>query len=200
MFNNVEMGKKIKDCRTQKKWSQDVLAEKVDVCSRQTISSWERGDIDPPLSQFGKLCEVFECDSGYFLGEHETKRYVTADIQKATGLSEDAIKNLVNCFDWKNKSQTLHLDIISELLCNPGFFVIIGQASRYIGSMRKSIETEHLFEESKSKKYSRESKKTAMKMELTEILNQETSTQQLELGRMESDFKTLIKQISLDFI
>lgn len=55
----MELGKQIKKYRTEKSFSQDVLAEKVYV-SRQTISNWENDKSYPDVKSLVLLSEVFE--------------------------------------------------------------------------------------------------------------------------------------------
>ena len=93
MINTTLVGSKIKSCRREKDWTQDELAEKV-ACVRQTISKWENGQLNFTVDELVRLCNVFDCDMGYLLGEYETKKHVAADIQKETGLSESAIEIL----------------------------------------------------------------------------------------------------------
>ncbi len=45
---DIEMENRIAEFRHKKGWSQQILADKL-ATSRQTISRWELGDIDPPL-------------------------------------------------------------------------------------------------------------------------------------------------------
>ena len=43
MINIEQVGVIIRKCRTQNGWSQEALSEKMN-CTRQTISSWEKGN------------------------------------------------------------------------------------------------------------------------------------------------------------
>lgn len=93
MINNKSVGNKIKVCRNQNGWSQDTFAEKLGY-TRQSVSNWENGKLNLSIDEFIKLCNIFDCDAGYLLGEYETKKHIDADIQKETGLSEKAIETL----------------------------------------------------------------------------------------------------------
>ena len=53
------IGNKILELRKFKNWSQEQLAEKMDV-TRQTISKWELGETAPDLEQSKKLSKIFE--------------------------------------------------------------------------------------------------------------------------------------------
>ncbi|MDD4414288.1 MAG: helix-turn-helix transcriptional regulator [Oscillospiraceae bacterium] len=95
MANKMRVGDRIKACRKQNGWSQDDLAEKMN-CTRQTISNWEKGNLNLTIHDFMKLCDFFDCDIGHLIGEYEAKKHIAADIQKETGLSEKAIETLRN--------------------------------------------------------------------------------------------------------
>ncbi|MCL1859101.1 MAG: helix-turn-helix domain-containing protein [Oscillospiraceae bacterium] len=95
MINNLQVGEKIKTLRKEKKWSQDELAEKLEWKSRQTVSEWEKGHFTLPVDELIKMCNLFDCDIGYLMGEYETKKHIAADVQEVTGLSEETIKNLI---------------------------------------------------------------------------------------------------------
>jgi putative transcriptional regulator len=54
------MKNRIKVFRAERDWSQQTLADQLDV-SRQTINSIERGKYDPSLPLAFSLARVFEC-------------------------------------------------------------------------------------------------------------------------------------------
>lgn len=91
-----EMGNRIKTQRERKGWSQTKLAEELGLSneSRQTISNWENGTRVPPLRTLVQLCQIFDCDIGYFFSEFDLRTKEETDIKLATGLSEDAIHKL----------------------------------------------------------------------------------------------------------
>lgn len=53
------MNNRLKVLRAEKSWSQETLAEKLDV-SRQTVNAIERGKYDPSLPLAFKIAAVFE--------------------------------------------------------------------------------------------------------------------------------------------
>lgn len=97
LINFTEVGNRIRDCREEIKYSQEQLALELEYASRQTIGKWENGDITANIDDFIKLCNIFNCDMGYLLGEFDTKRHIVADVQEVTGLSEAAIETLKTC-------------------------------------------------------------------------------------------------------
>jgi len=54
------MKNRIKVLRAERDWSQQVLADRLDV-SRQTINSIERGKYDPSLPLAFSIAKIFEC-------------------------------------------------------------------------------------------------------------------------------------------
>lgn len=99
-YNYEAIGKRIKELRKEKKWSQDqlieVLQNKVPI-GRNTLSAIENGNAKHfELSLLTSLCEIFECEMGYLLCEYSCKTRVSTDIHALTGLSESAIGTLRN--------------------------------------------------------------------------------------------------------
>ena len=54
------MNNRIKVMRAERNWSQQVLADKLNV-SRQTVNAIERGKYDPSLPLAFKMAHIFEC-------------------------------------------------------------------------------------------------------------------------------------------
>ena len=54
----AKISKNIKKLRTERKLTQDLLAEKINV-TRQTISSWENDRTQPDIEMLGTLADVF---------------------------------------------------------------------------------------------------------------------------------------------
>jgi len=65
---NKKLGLYIKKTRLQKKWSQQMLADKMDN-NYQNISRIERGKLSPTLYWCSKLSEAFEMDLHTFIKE-----------------------------------------------------------------------------------------------------------------------------------
>ena len=55
----MELGQRIKDCRTEKGMTQEELADRIYV-SRQTISSWENDKSYPDIQSLLLLSNLFE--------------------------------------------------------------------------------------------------------------------------------------------
>ena len=89
-----EIGERIRTERKKLDLTQDGLAEKIDIGSRQTIAQWENGVALPPLSKLLCMCDLFGCEIGYLLCDYDCKTRTATDIQEETGLSEQAVNFL----------------------------------------------------------------------------------------------------------
>lgn len=93
MTNISEIGKVIREERIANNYSLETLAEKANI-TRQTLAKWEKGTGSPTVDDLLRLCEVFNCDLGYLVGEYPCRRRVYSDIQAETGLSELSIEKM----------------------------------------------------------------------------------------------------------
>ena len=64
----TKVGKRITELRKEKNWSQDKLAEKLDV-TRQTIYNWESGSVAPTADKLAELSKLFKVSVGSFFDE-----------------------------------------------------------------------------------------------------------------------------------
>lgn len=64
----MKIGKKLRESREAKNWSQDELAFKLDT-SQKTVSNWESNKAVPSLSQFALLEDLLEEDILSWLAE-----------------------------------------------------------------------------------------------------------------------------------
>lgn len=101
-YDFKQIGKRIREERTntqnatgrKKAMTQSDLANEIGV-SRQTIAKWEHGEIDQLLmGDLLKLCNLFNCELGYILGEYNCRTRTATDIHKEICLSEVAISRL----------------------------------------------------------------------------------------------------------
>lgn len=65
---------RIKQLREEKKWSQNLLAEKIN-CAPSSIAMYEKGLRKPSLDVLIGLSEIFDCTIDYLMGESEYKNY-----------------------------------------------------------------------------------------------------------------------------
>ena len=98
----ASFGKTLKSWREEKGWSQQDLAEKMDVKSgKQTISRWELGKAEPALSELRKIAELFEKTVAQLLGESEPdapketrEGYITVPLNEFIELQRRVIKQI----------------------------------------------------------------------------------------------------------
>lgn len=105
-----EMGKRIRKKRKEElKLTQEEFGKKLGV-TRYVVSGWENGTTQKPPDaiQLNLLCDLFNCDIGYLIGEFECETAVEEFIQIETGLTEEAIKVLLYM---QNKNQQHETDI-----------------------------------------------------------------------------------------
>lgn len=72
----MTLASKVTMLRKQKGWSQEELAEKMDV-SRQSVSKWESGASVPDLSRILQLSELFQVTTDFLLKEVELEADVS---------------------------------------------------------------------------------------------------------------------------
>jgi len=139
-YSRKETAHRIEKERYALGYSKLKLAELLFV-DRNTITAWERCDDKgrfPPLDSLLMMCELFNCELGYLLGEHECKTREATDIRAVTGLSEIALTELTNHHEAS--------DALSRLLEN-GFASTLGgleyfiteYCSEYISAERQYI-------------------------------------------------------------
>ncbi len=119
------LGENIKELRKQKGYSQEVLAQQLNVV-RQTISKWEKGYSVPDAVMLEKIAELFEVSVGDLLGESDKLTEEKNDIQQIASqlsvLNEIIAKELAI----KRRKKKLTLIVLSVLfiLC-VGIFITL---------------------------------------------------------------------------
>ena len=107
-----------------REYTQEKMAELLKLKNRQSYANFENGYTLPNWEQILELCNIFECDIGYLIGEHITKRRVNADVQEVTGLSEIAITKL-KAMNGGNK-WTRQTDTLNQIIACDKFGGLIG--------------------------------------------------------------------------
>lgn len=126
-YDWVIIGQRIKQERERIGLSQQDLADRLAgepyfaTGVRQTISDWEKGKKkEIPLHTLVCLCNIFDCDMGYLLGEYDCHTRPVTDIHAYTGLSEESIETLhalITETDEKKKAAIQHvIPFINKLL------------------------------------------------------------------------------------
>ena len=150
IMNNIydlqNIGKRIKAERTNLKLSQQEFADKLNISARQTISKWEKGIAIPQLEDMLNMCNLFNCELGYLLGEYDCKTRINTDIAKETGLTEKSIYTLhsllvkstsepENDFDTEVARADIILRTVNHLLNYAEFWIedsLLGLISLYL--------------------------------------------------------------------
>lgn len=65
----MTLSEKIMSLRKKNGWSQEELAERLDI-SRQSVSKWESGESIPTLEKIIKISEIFEVSTDYLLKDN----------------------------------------------------------------------------------------------------------------------------------
>lgn len=92
--------------RKRNGYTQEELAE-TNIASKPTIVNWEKSDGKnriPTLEQLLELCELYDCEVGYILGEYDTRTRAATDIFAETGLTEETVTKLQKSKDWGEQS------------------------------------------------------------------------------------------------
>ncbi len=86
----MDIGKKILELRKEKNFSQEELAEKIDV-TRQTISKWELGETSPDISQAKKLSNIFNVSLDELVN-NDTKDIIMEKVSNTENNSKKILK------------------------------------------------------------------------------------------------------------
>lgn len=134
VYDEITIGKRIKEARESMKMSKALLAEKCGVEQYQTITKWENGDSVPSLKKLLVLCNVFNCELGYLLGEHPERTRARTDCCKETGLSENAVWKLQQLTQTELPFFTQYTEFYSNLIENQE---IVGMLALIPGKIRR---------------------------------------------------------------
>ena len=145
-YNYSEIGSRIREERNARKWSQDELISRLQDrdagIGRNKISNVENGVVKDvkslSLDALEALCDLFECDLGYLLGEYDERQRVAAEVCDATGLTETAAQRLLNLksdiTDYtvgKVFGVVPRIDILSRILSDHEFWQILNNLSQW---------------------------------------------------------------------
>lgn len=150
-YKSEVIGKMIRAERKNRGISQDKLGEKIGVTGKQ-ISNYEHGNPIPPMDILLKICEIFDCQLGYILGEkdYSQRTKLKTIICKKTGLNSEALNAIVRitgsereCINWGYESEK-YGRIINNLFTSKGFFDFIETLAELDESYQKWDEGKEL--------------------------------------------------------
>lgn len=145
-YNFTEIGARIRTLRKEVKLTQDKFIEKLEDLgipfSRNRLSSIENGTQRSFSLEFLMgVCEIFQCDMGYLLGEYDEKTRSIHDICEAIGLSEDAVNKLY----YEHSRGHCRMEQFNQLIVNKELWEIVN-----IFCNRKNISKE-IMEENRTR-------------------------------------------------
>lgn len=77
----MSIGERIKELRVKKGWTQEQMAEKLDM-NRANFSNYERGVSTPPGETLLKIAELLHTTTDYILGREEIDTDKAIDVAK----------------------------------------------------------------------------------------------------------------------
>lgn len=94
-YSAEQVGNIIFQERMKLKISQLELGKQIGVVGKQ-VSNYEKGKLIPPMDVMLKLCDIFNCEMGYLLGEKDylNKTKSKTAIINLTGLTEESINTI----------------------------------------------------------------------------------------------------------
>lgn len=131
-YSEEEVGKIIRSERKKLGMSQDLMGKAVGIVGKQ-ISNYENGKLFPPMDILLDLCDVFECELGYLLGEEdysEGTKLQTA-ITERTGLSAESTDILhkitgteKSCLNFGYESER-YCSLLNRIILSPNFLSLV---------------------------------------------------------------------------
>lgn len=85
-------GERIEKLRKDKGWTQEKLAEKLNV-SRQTIYKWESGSVNPEVDHLKKLVKIFNTSFDYLMGNDDNP-YTEVTEEANEPIKEEIVKEV----------------------------------------------------------------------------------------------------------
>ena len=140
-----------KERKKLKNVSQSKLGEMINVSGKQ-ISNYENGKLLPPIDIMLKLCEVFNCELGYLLGEETYANGTKTNtiVSNVTGLSVESINAITqitgtekHCIDFGYESEK-YRRILNSLLISKEFYDIMELLSNLDDIYKRDEEKDNL--------------------------------------------------------
>ena len=159
-------GKRLLELRDERNETQEQLAKAVNI-TRQSLSRYEANERTPNIELIYNIAKHYEVSADYLLGLSEVKS-LDNRVQAAcevTGLSEEAIEKLNNCYN--NKVTPEFTETISDIISCDSFFEMIEELWRYGETLLQTEYIENVSETiqeiSNNREYSIELRESFMK-------------------------------------
>ena len=152
-----KISKNIKTERLKRGWSQAKLGKYLGVSGKQ-ISNYENEDTNkctPPIDILLKMCDLFECDLGYLIGEdgYSQKTMKLTIAASETGFTEEALQQIRNVMGISPEGTVFHMEseeyqrILNNFVSSPQFVKLVVELKRL-----DEIYCEHRYFEKKFEK------------------------------------------------
>ena len=102
--------------------------------SAETFRKWESGQNAIDILWLPAICDVGECDVGYLFGEYDTKRKEDSDICIRTGLSKEAVAEMLHLLP-------ASLNFLNDLLASPKDLLEISTAYAAFSRAKSRFDT-----------------------------------------------------------
>jgi len=117
---------KIINLRKKCAWSQEELAEKMNV-SRQSISKWESGQSVPDLDKILKLCQLFGVSTDYLLKDEIEESEVAVDVYEPANVKHVSAEEAHEFIEMKKKSAVrIGIGVVLCVLSPIVLFLMLG--------------------------------------------------------------------------
>ena len=113
---NIAIGARIKEMRIKRHMTQEMFAEKADICSGQHVSNIERGINGVSVSKLMDICEVLDVEADYLLfGKNasdltnEEEKEIIIAYSNAVPAIQEAVRKLLDVTNKTEKSSDLKI-------------------------------------------------------------------------------------------
>ena len=90
------IGKRIQKLRKERGYTQEELQKKMSLSDRKSISNYEKGKTEIPMTRLPDLCVALDCDLDYIFGKIDIPKNSTKNVMEETGLTEKASRLLLD--------------------------------------------------------------------------------------------------------
>ncbi|WP_374717054.1 helix-turn-helix domain-containing protein [Geobacillus thermodenitrificans] len=101
-----KLGEMLKRLRKQQRWTQEQLAEQLNV-SRSQISKWENGSTLPDIQSLEKLCRLFNVSADFLIGSEVQRREVLREVKRLYGTTEEMNEKTLTAIDYLLHNQDM---------------------------------------------------------------------------------------------
>ena len=112
LMDKEAIGKRIQKLRKERGYTQKELQEEMSLSDRKSISNYEKGKTEIPMTRLPDLCVALDCDLDYIFGKIDIPQNSTKNVMEETGLTEKASRLLLD------KKYT---DVLNALLIDENF-------------------------------------------------------------------------------